>query len=191
MDKTHVPVPAKQSEPPRKLTYADLQRIPEDGRRHEIIDGVLYVTAPLVRHQLVLGVLFYSLQSYLHANPLGLVMFGPVDFLADVHDIVEPDLIFLARGTQAGLTEKNLQRAPDLAVEVVSPSTRRRDRGMKRALYDRVGVREYWVVDPKDRTVVVHARRDGTFHPTVFAEAEVLRSALFPGWQLAVEKLFE
>ena len=129
----------------RRLTYADFLLFPDDGMRHEIIDGVHYVTAsPNLGHQDLVGRLFLAIGNHLATRRhQGRVFLSPLDVVMSNYDVVEPDLLFVAGDQQAILTEANVQGAPALLVEVLSPSTRRRDEGIKRQLFDRVGVREY------------------------------------------------
>ncbi len=136
-----------------RLTYEDFVRLPDDGMRHEIIDGVHYVTpTPVLRHQQLVGRLHLAIGSYLEAHPdIGQVFLAPLDTVLSPWDIVEPDLMFVAANQLDILTEANIQGAPALVIEVLSPSTRKRDLGIKRQLFDRGDVREYWVVDPKAR----------------------------------------
>ena len=129
----------------RRLTYDDFLLFPEgDGLRHEIIDGVHYVTAaPNLRHQDLIGRLFMALGNFLASHPgSGRVFLSPVDVIFTVHDIVEPDLVFVAADQLAIMTEQNIQGVPAILVEVMSKSSRRRDERIKKELFDRGGVRE-------------------------------------------------
>jgi Uma2 family endonuclease len=177
----------------RKLTYADYLRFPDDNLRHEIIDGEHYVTpSPLIRHQRISLRLSYLLQAYLEEHALGELFTAPIDALLSEFDIVVPDLIYLSNERAHFLTEKNLQGPPDLVVEILSPGTRRRDLGIKRSLYERVGVREYWLVDPIRDEVTVHRQGAGRFDPPVRlarATADVLTTDLLPGLEIPLEKL--
>ena len=145
-----------------RLTYDDVLHFPDDGKRHEIIDGVHYVTAsPNLRHQEVVGHLHGEIYLYLKGHPeVGRVSIAPLDVVLSRHDVVEPDVLFVAREQAEVLTEKNLQGPPSLAVEVLSPSTRKRDARLKRDLFERTGVREYWLVDPELDTVQVFRPED-------------------------------
>ena len=127
-----------------RLTYDDFVRIPDDGKRHEIIDGVHYVTpSPVLRHQQLLGRLHIAIGTYLESHTeVGQVFLSPLDTVFSPWDVVEPDLIFVAADQLDILTEPNIQGAPALVVEILSPSTRRRDMGIKRQLFDRGGVRD-------------------------------------------------
>jgi Uma2 family endonuclease len=177
-----------------RLTYDDYVRIPDDGLRHEIIDGVHYVTPPpLLRHQVLLGRLHVAIANHLDSRPdSGEVYVSPVDTVFTQWDVVEPDLLFVAADQRHILTEANVQGAPALVVEILSPSTRRRDLGIKRDLFDRGGVREYWIVDPVQRDVVVHRRNaDGLLEAIARLRADnVLQTPLMPGFALSMTKLF-
>lgn len=179
-----------------RLTYDDLLLLPDDGRRHEIIDGEHVVTAaPNVRHQVVVGRLFGEIYVYLKARPgTGMLLAAPTDVVLSRHDVVEPDLLFVAADQMAVVTAANLQGAPTLAVEVLSPSTRQRDAQTKRRLFARTGVREYWLVDPELDTVQVYrGSEDGAFGRAAELSAEddhTLTTPLLPGWSLGLRELF-
>ena len=177
----------------RKLTYEDYVLFPEDGQRHEIIDGEHYVSpAPLLRHQQISMRLSIRLGSFVETNRLGELYAAPADVLLSEHDILQPDIIFISNERAAILTPKNIQGAPDLVIEILSPSTRRLDERLKLERYELLGVREYWIVDPAGRVVVFQV--DGeTFRRTVelSAEAEdVLTTPLLPGLQIPLADLF-
>ncbi|MGE3886970.1 MAG: Uma2 family endonuclease [Vicinamibacterales bacterium] len=179
----------------RRLTAREFLRIPEDGKRHELIDGVHYVTpSPNVRHQELVGRLHLSMGTFLESRPhLGRI-FLPLDVVLSDHDVLEPDLLLVAADQQGILTKANLQGPPALAIEVLSPSTRMRDELVKRRLFDERGAREYWLVDPWDRRVTVFRRAaDGSFPQVASLEASAgarLETPLLPGWSLPMEELF-
>jgi Uma2 family endonuclease len=141
----------------RRLTYDDFVQFPDDGLRHEIIDGEHHATpSPNLRHQDLVGRLFLSLGAFLEDRPeRGRVFLSPFDVVFSFYDVIEPDLVFVAPEQLDILTDKNIQGAPALVVEILSPSTRKRDEQLKRRLYERTGVREYWLVNPDRGTVVV------------------------------------
>jgi Uma2 family endonuclease len=187
-----------------KLTYDDYVHFPDDGQRHELIDGEHYVTpTPSLNHQRISRRLFFALASYLAASPIGEVFAAPLDVILSNVDIVEPDILYVSAGRRAEtLSGQVVQGAPDLAVEIGSPSTRRRDETIKRHLYERAGVAEYWVVDPDIEAVRIYrlgpaavgasgiGRRYG--RPTeLLAEAgDVLTSPLLPGLSLPLAEIF-
>lgn len=183
--------------PNRRLTYDDFRLFPEgDGLRHEIIDGDHYVTAaPNLRHQELVGRLHLTIGVFVEDRPeRGRVFLSPFDVVFSFHDIVEPDLVFVAPDQFDILTDKNIQGTPALVVEILSPSTRQRDREIKRRLYDRSGVREYWLVDPEQDTVTIHRRAtDGSFPQSARLAAkqlDTLETPLLPGWSLGLARLF-
>jgi Uma2 family endonuclease len=186
---------AATSHPDRRLTYDDFLLLPDDGLRHEIIDGLHYVTpCPSLRHQDLVGRLHLALGNHLATHPgIGRVFLSPLDVVFTIHDVVEPDLLLVASDQRAIMTEKNIQGAPAIVVEVVSKSTRSRDERIKKELFDRGGVREYWIVDPDRRHVVVHRRNSGGFNARTLAAAEdaVLTTPLLPGFSVSIPELFK
>jgi Uma2 family endonuclease len=181
----------------KKLTSAELLLLPDDGKRHELIDGAHFVTpSPRIPHQVLVGRLFVAIANFLAVHRhLGRVFLSPVDVVMSEHDLVVPDLLFVASDQQSILTEANVQGVPALVVEVLSPSTRRRDEGIKRKLFDQKGVREYWLVDPKARRVSICRRAaDESFPIMATLEAEsgdTVTTPLLPGFSLLVHDLFE
>ena len=153
-----------------KLTYDDFLLFPDDGKRHELIDGEHYVTpSPNLKHQAVSRNLVTTIATFLRAQPIGKVYAAPLDVVFSHSDVVEPDLLFVSTSRLDVLTAKNVQGAPDLVVEVGSPSTRRRDEKLKHQLYERFKVTEYWVVDP---------------------DIDVVTTPLLPGLELPLSEIF-
>lgn len=179
-----------------KLTYADFLLFPDDRKRHELIDGVHYVTpSPNLGHQELVGRLYLAVGNFLATRrDLGRVFVAPLDVVMSDYDVVEPDLLFVSGDQLDILTEANVQGAPALVIEVLSPSTRRRDEGIKRKLFDEKGVREYWLVDPKGRRVSVCRRaNDGSFPVVTTLDHpgdDQLTTPLLPGFSLSVSELF-
>ena len=179
-----------------KLTYDDLLLFPEDGKRHELIDGEHYVSpSPVMAHQQIAGNLHWLLRSYLESHPLGRVFFAPLDVFFSQFDVVVPDLLYLSheRAAQA-LTDKYVEQCPELVIEIGSPSTRSRDETIKLRLYEGAGVTEYWLVDPRTQVVRVYRRADETFaKPMEFAKAAgaVITSPLFLGLSISVADVFK
>jgi Uma2 family endonuclease len=174
-----------------KLTYADYELFPDDGLRHEIINGEHYVTAsPITRHQRISLQLLYLLQRYLETHAVGEVFHAPFDVLLSEIDIVVPDLVYLSKDRSRFLTEKNLQGPPDLVIEILSPSTRPRDERLKRDLYERAGVDEYWVVDPDGDTIDVYRRAGKTFEqPVRYTKRDGLTTPLLPNLEIPLDRI--
>jgi Uma2 family endonuclease len=152
--------------------------------------------SPKLVHQELVGRLHLAIGNFLSTRrQLGRVFVARLDVVMSEYDVVEPDLLFVAGDQQAILTEANVQGPPALVVEVLSPSTRRRDEGIERQLYDHKGVREYWLVDPKGMRVSIRRRAgDGSFPTVATLSAETddrLSTPLLPDFTLSVRKLFE
>ena len=178
----------------RKLTYGDYARLPDDNLRHEIIGGEHYVTpSPATRHQRISSRLLRLLGGFAEEHGLGEVFDAPFDVVLSPHDIVVPDLLYLSHERAQFLTQNNLQGPPDLVIEILSPTTRRRDERLKRDLYARAGVREYWLVDPDRKEVTIYRRGTDAFDPPDRRSAAAgnrLTSLLLPGFEASLEKLF-
>ena len=170
----------------RKLTYADYAQIPDDGKRHEILGGEEIVTpSPDVAHQRASVKLSTLLDRHVTEHGLGEVLTAPMDVVLGVSDIVQPDLLFVSRERSAIVGEMNVQGAPDLVVEISSPSTRALDRTRKLEAYATAGVRECWIVDRAERLVEVH-RVGATRERAVVGAGGILRSELLPGLEIRV-----
>jgi Uma2 family endonuclease len=134
----------------QKLDYSDLAAAPDGGYRYEILEGDLLVTpAPSPLHQRVSKRLQRQLEAYFEARSLGEVFNAPVDLILTFHDVVEPDLVVVAEPKQ--VSERGIEGAPLLVVEILSPSTRVRDRTMKARRYAELGILHYWIVDPDEK----------------------------------------
>jgi len=178
---------------PRKLIYEDYILIPEDGQRHEILDGEHYVTpSPFFRHQLLSSKLHSVVGPFVLQEGLGVLLSAPMDVLLSPHDVAQPDLLFISNERAGIITEKNIQGAPDLVVEILSDSTRRRDRGIKLERYDHCGVLEYWMFDSKRMATKVYRREAGRLRLAAELTAgDVLSSPLLPGLEIRLATIFE
>jgi len=137
----------------RKLTYQDYICFPDDRMRHEIIDGDHYMNpAPSTYHQRVSARLQYQLYSAIELADLGVVMYAPIDVELTEFDIVQPDLVVVLKENRI-ITPSKIKGAPDHVIEILSPSTASNDRMLKRSLYERTGVKEYWIVDPFEHSI--------------------------------------
>ena len=149
----------------RPLTYDDLCRMPDDGQRYELIGGELYVApAPMRPHQRLVSYLQIIAGNYALERRLGEMYVSPVDVRLSDHDVVEPDLIFL-RHDRLHLYNRrgDIQGAPDLVVEVISPSSEKTDPGAKMTLYARSGIPEYWLVNPATKQFQGFVLREGRY----------------------------
>ncbi len=134
-----------------------------------------------------------SIGNFVDATGSSEVFSVAVDVVLSPYDVVVPDLIFVSEERRHLLQEKNVPGSPDLVAEVLSPSTRHKDRLLKRRLFEREGVREYWIVDPENETVRVYLLTAGGYGPGIdlsAAASDTLTSPLLPGWSLPLARLF-
>jgi Uma2 family endonuclease len=175
----------------RPLTYDDLCELPHDSNRYEIIGGELIVSpSPNRSHQTVSMRLSLLIGQYVAARELGEVYAAPVDVRLSPHNVVEPDLLFI-RQDRLGIYGPTgpVEGAPDLVVEIISPSSRTMDRVRKAALYADSGVPEYWIVDPGKRQVEMLVLAQGQYEP-VEPEDGRLQSSVLPGLAVDPASLF-
>ena len=168
-----------------KRTYEDYCAIADD-KRYELLNGdLMMVPAPNIKHQRVLGRLYIELTRFTRQHGLGEVFVAPCDVVLSDTDVVQPDLLFISRAREHAITDENVRGAPDLVIEILSPSTADRDVGYKHDLYGRHGVLEYWIVDPMAETVAVHRQRDGRLELAgAFGRRDSLGTALLEGLQV-------
>ena len=183
-----------QSIPPGKivLTYDDYRLLPNDSNRYEILDGELSVTpAPSTRHQTVLGNLYRFLASYVVANQVGTLFFAPTDLILVPTTVVQPDLIFIGNDRRQIVTERAIEGAPTLIIEILSPTTHRTDRVTKAQLYAKHKVSNYWFIDPDQRTLEAYELVIDRYNITASArDAEVFVASLFPGLSIQLSDLW-
>lgn len=175
-------------------TYDDYARLPDNGFRYEVIDGELVKSpAPLMGHQLISAALMSALRVHVRRHRLGIVVAAPVDVhIGDRATPVQPDIVFVARERLHIVGRERIEGAPDLVVEILSRSAAARDRGLKFDLYAASGVREYWLVDPDERTMEVYVLRGKAYAPLgSYRPGEVAASELLPGLKLKMKELFE
>ena len=175
-------------EPKAKLTYEDYAKTPE-GERWELIDGELNIAlSPKEAHQSVQANLGAPMHLFARENDSGRVYFAPFDVVLSDTDTVQPDLLFISKSRLNVITEDNIQGAPDLVVEIRSPTTARQDWTVKREMYARHGVREYWLVDPEAATVAVLRLEDGKLRVTGVLGAG--DTVVFTGFSVALDDIF-
>jgi Uma2 family endonuclease len=176
-----------------RLTYDDYAAMPDDGKRYALIEGKLYANAaPATKHQWLTLRLGRLLDEFCERHGLGVVLPAP-DVVLSKFDVVRPDLLFVSEARAAIITVKNVQGAPDLAIEILSDSNRRHDEVRKRGLYERAGVGEYWIVDPVIDSIRVYRLHGEAYDRTselTSAAGDVLESPLFPGLRIELQRLF-
>jgi Uma2 family endonuclease len=178
-----------------KLTYDDFVLFPDDGLRHELIDGEHYVTpSPNLKHQAIIWNLTGMMAPFLREARAGRAFSAPFDVVFSRFDVVEPDLLFIAKARLDILTDKNVQGSPNLVVEVESPGTRKRDETIKKRLYEQNDVEEYWVIDPELDIVTVDRHVDGRYERAAeltLEQGDILTTPLLPGLELPLSRIFE
>ena len=174
-----------------RFTYQDYLQLPED-RRYEIVDGDLYtVPAPISYHQMVCRNLEFHLHRHVLEHGLGEVFFAPCDLLLSDNDVVQPDILFIAKDRVSIIKKANIQGAPDLVVEILSAATEQRDRGAKQKLYARAGVTESWIVDPTAKTIEVYTLIESGYQRiNLFNHQDTLRTSLFPHLTIPLSEVF-
>ncbi|HSU14413.1 Uma2 family endonuclease [Longimicrobium sp.] len=159
----------------RRWTYAEFARLPSDGNRYEVIGGELYVSpSPRPLHQEIVARLGDVIRPFVAEHQLGRAVPGPIDVLFAEGDYMAPDFVFVCQGRVSCFTRRGLEGPPDLVVEIVSPETGRRDRGLKRDRYAHFGVAEYWVIDPEKKRIEIHRATDDPGRKTEIATGDLI-----------------
>jgi Uma2 family endonuclease len=174
-------------------TYEDYLALPDDGQRYEIIEGVLYVTnAPDIDHQLAVSEIHRQMANFVVEGKLGIVLPAPFEIhLSATSRPVQPDVFFIRAGQWPGAGAKFFEGSPDLIVEVLSPASIRTDRHVKFNAYEQAGVPEYWIVNPKVRSVEVYTLSGGEYGLLgEFAGDEVIQSRVLEGLAIVTRTLF-
>jgi Uma2 family endonuclease len=194
IDKLSTVIPASDVPGPRQgqWTYKDYAALPDDGRRYEIVSGVLYMSpSPSGAYQDAVGEIFTYLRAYVKLAGLGIVRVAPFDVELTSDVVVQPDVLVVLNEHRDRITENRIVGTPDLVVEVSSPSTATHDRHKKLEAYARAGVLEYWIADPEARTVEILALEKDEYAPLgVFRGKATVPSQIVPGLQVRVEQFF-
>lgn len=174
-----------------KFTYEDYMQTPDDVR-YELLDGEL-ILSPSARtaHQRSSKKLLKRLDDFVEENELGEVFDAPYDVVLDNFNVVQPDILFVSSERSHIITDLNIQGAPDLAIEILSPSTAQRDRTLKRDLYAQHEVPEYWQADTDAESVLVLTLQDSEYRVAgIYTEGQTLTSPLLQGFRLNVDDIF-
>lgn len=174
-------------------TYYHYAALPDDGRRYEIVNGVLYMTpAPNPAHQQAAGEIFFYLRNYVKQQGLGRVFTAPIDVEIAPGDVFQPDVLLLLQRHVDRIKASRIVGAPDLVVEVASPGTATFDRHEKNIAYSQAGIPEYWIVDPATHTVEVLILESGKYYSQgVFRGKAILPSKIVPDFNVQVEQFFQ
>lgn len=175
----------------RKSTYEEYSALPE-GTPCQLIGGEFVMSpAPTPYHQIISDNLHHLLGQFVRAHRLGRVIAAPIDVLFTEYDVYQPDLIFIATDRLSTIGDRRIEGAPDLVVEILSPSTAAYDLWDKRLVYEASGVREYWIVDPSRRMIEIYRNVDGRFMRFDGGrEKGGLSSSLLPGLEVNPEEIF-
>ncbi|SFB46445.1 Endonuclease, Uma2 family (restriction endonuclease fold) [Cohnella sp. OV330] len=173
------------------VTYDIYAEMPDDGNRYEIFDGKLELLSPgpNIFHQAISGKLYLLVQSCISDY---IVLYSPLDIILSKTNVMQPDLVLVSKDRWEIVSKRGVEGAPDLAVEILSPGSRKRDRVRKHAVYEKHGVPEYWIVDPTARTLEQFVLVDGRFRlGELFEEQDRVVSERFPCVSFAVDELFK
>jgi Uma2 family endonuclease len=179
--------------PKIKFTYKDYKNLPEsETKRYELLEGELVmVPSPTTYHQRISWNLERILGDFVAKHDLGVIYDAPLDVVFSQEDVAQPDILFISNAHSQIITDENIQGAPDLIIEILSPATGERDRTYKRTLYARHGVREYWIVDPADKSIEVTTLSERGFKTVqVYKMGQTLRSPLLKGFSLKLKEIF-
>ncbi len=176
----------------QQVTYEMYAAMPDDGQRYEIVDGSLEMMTPgpSVPHQSVSGELGFILKQSCKSEYL--IFHAPIDVILSEITVLQPDILMIHRSRQSIVTERGIEGPPDLVVEVISPSSRKRDKVIKLHTYAKHGVREYWIVDPATRTLEQYKlAMEGHYElHSLFEEEDRVTSDHLPCVSFAVGELF-
>ncbi len=164
----------------------------EEGYIYELINGeIVKRGAPNTQHQVVSGKLYRIFSDFIEKRKLGEILYAPVDVFFDEYNTPQPDLLFVSKKRKEIITQEGIQGAPDLIIEILSPSTMKHDRGDKMKLYKKYQVREYWIVDPKNQSIEVYHHQNDDYELTSFAvEKGEITSSVLKGFMLEVKQVF-
>lgn len=189
------PRPKVKSEWPQQgeWTYEDWLRLPSDGHRYEILNGELYMTPPpTVRHQLASSNLSSALNSFVQQRNLGRVLYAPCGVDLPTQPVpVQPDIFFISHERREIIGEDYIEGAPDLVVEILSPSNWLYDRREKFQAYQKAGVPEYWIVDYRAHTIEIFFLEEGVYVLLgQYGSGEFAHSRVLEGFEVAVDEVF-
>ena len=175
----------------KACTYGDYLTL-DDETRYEIIEGELTVVpAPSTEHQDISRNLEFILWGYVKKNGLGVMYHAPVDLVLDEQNVVQPDIVFISNKNRAIIQKQAIKGTPDLLIEILSPSSAKRDRCFKKALYEKFKVEEYWLVDPKHKRIEVFLLQKDQYTPYLSASGKgTIRSNVIQGLEISLSEVF-
>ncbi len=175
------------------LTYEDYKTFPDnDGIRKEIIEGELFMTpAPNTKHQSVSRELSFLLVSFIKSTNIGKIFVAPYDVKFSHINVFQPDIVFVLQDNYEIITDININGAPDLVIEILSPSTKANDRIFKKQIYEKFGVKEYWIVDPENETVEIWVLKNHKFIlDSKAGKSQTFKSQILKGLEINLSEIF-
>jgi len=185
-------IAARQTAAAKKTyTYEDYRKLPE-GAPYQLIGGMLIMTpSPSTYHQIISMKLEVKLAGFVMERDLGLILDAPLDVYFEESETYQPDLVFIARERLSSIEPDKINGAPDLVAEILSPGTAYYDLRKKFKIYEKHGVREYWIIDPEEQSVEIYTLQDGRFTPGQKAEKQgTVASTVVEGFAVPVESIF-
>jgi Uma2 family endonuclease len=175
----------------RKASIAEFWALPESMLPTEYINGeIIMAPAPTAGHQIIAGNIYFALRGFLQKTDPGAAFFSPMDVVLPTGEVVQPDVFVITdKESQPAASDKNVQAAPALAVEVLSPGSIKRDTITKRNLYEQNGVREYWIVDPDAKTIAQLVLQGEHYVLTELTESDTIRSPVLSGFEMVVGEM--
>ena len=175
-----------------KMTYDEYCLLPEDRNQYELFDGELVMTpSPSARHQEIVTELATALSNFVKKESLGKVYVAPLDIIFTKFTVLQPDILFVSQERVNTVVRERIEGAPDLVVEVLSPSTFHKDLRKKMAVYSQFGVQEYWIVDPETQSMELYCPgKEGLQLARRFAAGEIFESRLLAGFRVEVSSIF-
>ena len=174
------------------LTYEDYVLLPNDRNRYEILDGELTMTpAPSTKHQSVSANLFKLLSRHIDDRNLGKLFYAPIDLILESTSVLQPDLLFVSKARQHIITERAIEGAPDLVIEILSPTTSRTDRVTKAQIYARHSALGYWIVDPEREAIEIYLlEADGYRLAAILQGTKLTMAPPFADLEIAAKDIF-
>ena len=176
--------------PTQNYTASDYANLPE-GAPYELINGKLtYMPSPKLIHQAIAGNIYRFLSNYVFKKQLGKVFFAPLDVHFDEQNVYQPDVIYVSL-ERMGILKDFVKGAPDLVIEILSKGTAKADKVLKKAVYGKYGVQEYWIVYPNEEMIEVFDNQENTFIlDAVFTKEDILISKVVKGFEVALKNIF-
>lgn len=175
----------------KRLTI-DYYKILPEGAPYQLIEGELIMTpAPNPRHQIVSANLFKKLADFVNGKAMGVILYSPIDVYLGRENAYQPDIVFISKDRQDVIQEDGIYGAPDLVIEILSPSTARYDLREKFRIYEKYGVKEYWIVDPEITSIEIYTKEREHFSLITRAEGKgEVESVLLKGFRLTLDEIF-